>query len=261
MIAMPTFPPRLAHGALVLAAVHVVCLAPLAPRGCPVALAVVATGMALGAAVVCLAAVTLSVAMRPDPEKALLAVALIAGGLSFLLRWAGHRAPVVEIGFDLSLAVAAAAGGRLFALQVQEAWWLVPLGLTATVADLASVLIPGGPTQQMLESKSRILDYLLLTWPNLSGEGARGFLGVSDLVVAAILQAHSQLFSMDPARTARVLTGALLACLLAANLLGLGLPAIPFMAVAYVYTHRAALWTSYQHRKDGPNPGGMGTQV
>lgn len=174
-------------------------------------------------------------------KRALAATALAAAlGAYAIRRHGGH-----DLVFDLALVTAAAAGGRLFVNEILEAWWIVPLGVTGAFADLVSVFMPGAPTHEMIETGSPVLEYLLLVWPRFTAEG-HGFVGVSDYVIAAILYAHGLRFGFDPARSFRLLAGGLVACLLLAGLTGLGLPAIPFLFVAYVAGHAGPLMATFR---------------
>lgn len=173
--------------------------------------------------------------------RALAACGLAAALGSYVIRKHGGH----DLVFDLALVTAAAALGRLFVNEILEAWWIVPLGVTGALADLVSVFMPGAPTHEMVETGSPVLGYLLLVWPTFTAE-SRGFIGVSDYAIAAIAYAHGLRFGFDPKRSFLLLAGGLVACLLLAGVAGLGLPAIPFLFVAYVAGHAGPLMASFR---------------
>jgi hypothetical protein len=230
--------------AVALAGAFFLCHAPLGGSGLGAALAGTAS---LSIAVLLLLALVARLAASPGRDGALLGCALVAAGLAVIARRA-DGGPLTELSFDLALATAAAAAGRLFANQVQQAWWIVPLGLTAGVTDLLSVFVPGAPTQRMLATKSWVLDYLLLVWPALDGRAARPFLGVSDLVIAGILYGLTVRFGFPPWRSFAALAAGLLTSLVLAGLGGIGLPAIPFLFVFHVAAQRRELMESFRAR-------------
>lgn len=223
------------------------CRLPLAPN----------TGVA--GAFACVGALTIALALlltlmarlaTADVSDRQLSICLgLAATCAYLIRKRGAPGAGFELSFDLALVTAAAAMGRLFVNQVLEAWWIVPLGLTGACADLVSVFLPGGPTQQMIETGSPVLDYLLLVWPNFAPGTAPGFIGVSDFVIAAILYALAARFHLDAWRTLGLLLSALVVCLSLAGIAGIGLPAIPFLFLFFVVGHRRELMESFRTRK------------
>lgn len=232
---------------LALMAAFALCRLPLLPTA-GVAGALSST-LALAVAVTLLLALLARLCAVEARDRLLLACTASAAGLACVVRRCDVAAPVFELAFDAALITGAAALGRLFANQVQEAWWVAPLGVTGAAADLVSVFVPGAPTYEMVATGSPVLEYLLLVWPAFGPGAAQAFVGVSDFAIAAILYAHAVRFGLDAWRTFAQLGAALLLCLVLAGLAGVGLPAIPFLFAFFVAGHRRALLASYRARK------------
>ena len=222
------------------------CRLPIAPtRGLAGA---VASTAALTLAVTLLLALTARLAACSAGNRPLAACGIAAAVGAYVLRSTDLPWRSVELGFDVELVAAAAALGRLFANQVQEAWWMVPLGITGALADMVSVFVPGAPTNQMLATGSPVLEYLLLVWPAFHAAPAGGFCGVSDMAIAAILYALTVRFELPAWRSFWLLAAALMTCLVLAGIGGIGLPAIPFLFAFWGAGNAPPLLASWRAR-------------
>lgn len=146
--------------------------------------------------------------------------------------------------FDLAHVGVAASLGRLLANRVEHLWWLVPLGLTGALADLLSVFLPQGLTHKLLEEKSPALDYVLVVWPTFRVTGATPYMGVADLVFAAIFYGIGARFELPRARLLGSLWAGMAGAIAIVGLTGFALPVTPFMIVTVVAFHNRELWRS-----------------
>ena len=180
-------------------------------------------------------------AVRGYANSQLLAFGTVAAafGVSFALL---ARPEDLENGpwFWLSLALllanlfrilAAACVGILLARHIRSVRVLLLIVVVAAASDLFSVF--AGPTKVLVEEDSAVLDFLLLLFPTFGSVLGYG-LGVSDFIFLALFAAASRSLNL------RYLTTLLATCL--ATLLALTggllverpLPAVPFVAVAFV---------------------------
>ena len=132
---------------------------------------------------------------------------------------------------DLSRILAAACVGVSLARHVKSVGVALIVAAAAIASDLFSVF--AGPTRALVQEGSPVLDVLVLIFPTFGS--ALGFgLGVSDFIFLALFAASSRFLDL---RYAATLLGVCLAAFLALStglLLGRPLPALPFVAVAFV---------------------------
>ena len=136
--------------------------------------------------------------------------------------------------------VAAASLGVSLARHVKSVWVVVLIVAVAIASDLVSVF--AGPTKTLIKEDSPSLDVLLLVFPTFGS--ALGFgLGVSDLIFVALFTAASRYLNLRYFATLLcVCLGAFLA-LSAGLLLERPLPALPFIAVAFVLANADLILT------------------
>jgi hypothetical protein len=132
---------------------------------------------------------------------------------------------------NLSRILAAACVGFSLARYIESVGVALIVAAAAIASDLFSVF--AGPTKALLREDSPVLDVLVLVFPTFGS--ALGFgLGVSDFIFLALFAAASRFLSL---RYAATLLGVCLAAFLALSvglLLGRPLPALPFVALAFV---------------------------
>jgi hypothetical protein len=132
---------------------------------------------------------------------------------------------------DLSRILAAACVGISLARYIESVGVALIVAAAAIASDLFSVF--AGPTKALLREDSPVLDVLVLVFPTFGS--ALGFgLGLSDFIFLALFAAASRFLSL---RYAATLLGVCLAAFLALSvglLLGRPLPALPFVALAFV---------------------------
>ena len=177
--------------------------------------------------------------------------AAAAFGVSFALL---ARPEVLEngSGFLLSLALllgnlfrilAATCVGILLARYIRSVGIVLLVVAVAVASDLFSVF--AGPTKVLLEEDSAVLDFLLLVFPTFGS--ALGFsLGVSDFVFLALFAAASCFLNL---RYLATLLGVCLATFVALTvglLLERPLPALPFVAIAFVLVNADLILTHFK---------------
>jgi hypothetical protein len=132
---------------------------------------------------------------------------------------------------DLSRILAAACVGISLARYVSSVGTILIIVAAAIASDLFSVF--AGPTRVLMREDSPALDVLLLVFPTFGS--ALGFgLGVSDFIFMALFAAASRFLNL---RYIATLLGVCFAAFLAVSvglLLERPLPAIPFVATAFV---------------------------
>ena len=132
---------------------------------------------------------------------------------------------------DIARILAAACVGISLARHVNSVGTVMIVVLAAIASDLFSVF--AGPTRALVRGDSPALDLLLLVFPTFGS--ALGFgLGVSDFIFLALFAAAGRFLHL---RYVATLLGVCFAAFLAVTaglLLGRPLPALPFVALAFV---------------------------
>jgi hypothetical protein len=147
---------------------------------------------------------------------------------------------------DFSRILAAACVGIALARYITSVGVVLLIVLAAIASDLFSVF--AGPTRVLVQEDSPVLDGLLLVFPTFGS--ALGFgLGVSDFIFLALFAAASRFLDL---RYAGTLLGVCFAAFLAVTaglLLQRPLPALPFIAVAFVIVNVDLIFTSLVKRR------------
>jgi hypothetical protein len=113
-------------------------------------------------------------------------------------------------------------------------------------SDLLSVF--AGPTRVLVEEESPVLDFLIVVFPTFGS--ALGFgLGVSDFVFLALFAAASRFLSLRYVATLICLCSAAFLAVTAGLLLGRPLPALPFVATAFLLANADLILRSLAHRR------------
>jgi hypothetical protein len=147
---------------------------------------------------------------------------------------------------DLSRILAAACVGIALARYIISVGVVLIVVFAAIASDLFSVF--AGPTRVLVQEDSPILDALLLVFPTFGS--ALGFgLGVSDFIFLALFAAASRFLDL---RYVATLLGVCFAAFLAVTaglLLERPLPALPFIAIAFVLVNADLIVTSLVKRR------------
>jgi hypothetical protein len=132
---------------------------------------------------------------------------------------------------DLSRILAAACLGISLARYVTSVGTVLIIVLAAIVSDIFSVF--AGPTRVLVQEDSPILDGLLLVFPTFGS--ALGFgLGLSDFIFLALFAAASRFLNLRYVATLLSICFAAFLAVTAGLLLERPLPALPFIAIAFV---------------------------
>ena len=127
--------------------------------------------------------------------------------------------------------LAAASVGISLARYVGSVDVILLIVVVATASDLFSVF--AGPTKTLVEEDSPVLDLLLLVFPTFGS--ALGFgLGVSDFIFLALFAAASRSLNLRYLATLLCVCFATFLAVCAGLLLERPLPALPFIAIAFV---------------------------
>ncbi len=201
----------------------------------------VAALCAYGVGYACTAAVVLGVSLvAPREPKALAVCALLALGVLITVASSGAApgmatfAAVLAALLELGTATGAGIGAR-----IQHAGHLSIVAVVSAVADLASVLSPGGPSHEIAESPE-LLSLLALSWPMIGTTRIEPLLGVGDVVFVALYVAASAQHGLSRVRTAIALAIALGVTAVVVAVLVLPIPALPFLGAAIVIAHPEA---------------------
>ena len=146
---------------------------------------------------------------------------------------------------NLSRILAAACLGIALARYVTSVGTVLIVVLAAIASDLFSVF--AGPTRALVREDSPLLDGLLLVFPTFGS--ALGFgLGLSDFIFLALFAAASSFLNLRYVATLLgVCIGAFLA-VTAGLLLERPLPALPFIAIAFVGVNADLIVASFVKR-------------
>jgi hypothetical protein len=146
---------------------------------------------------------------------------------------------------DLSRILAAACVGIALARYITSVGVVLIIVLAAIASDLFSVF--AGPTRVLVQEDSPVLDGLLLVFPTFGS--ALGFgLGVSDFIFLALFAAAGRFLNL---RYVATLLGVCFAAFLAVTaglLLERPLPALPFIAIAFVLVNADLIVASLAKR-------------
>jgi len=206
------------------AAVAVLELAPRVPGVGSIEVRVL-LGFALGLVPVLLMSWTLvKGVLSPAALGALIVVGIVSAVLLSRLGWFAAAVP-----FKVVLA---ASIGVLLGRQVAEAWWLVVVAGVALVADVWSVF--AGPTKVVVEKAPVVLDYLLIHFPVLGVAGSGMGLGMSDVIFLSLFAAGSAGAGLRPVAGFLAMAASFLVTVTVALVWKPALPALPFLAVAFL---------------------------
>jgi hypothetical protein len=142
--------------------------------------------------------------------------------------------------------LAAAFVGISLARYVSSTGVVLLIAAVATVSDLFSVF--AGPTKTLVEEASPVLDLLLLVFPTFGS--LLGFaLGVSDFAFLALFAAASRFLNLRYLATLLGLCLATFLAMTAGLLLERPLPALPFVALAFVIVNADLILASLTRRR------------
>jgi hypothetical protein len=173
--------------------------------------------------------------MARSGVRSLLLAGLILGGLvvSGLLSWAGSF--TLAVPFKVVFATGA---GILLGRQVAEAWWLAAIAVIAIVADTWSVF--AGPTKVVVERAPGALDYLLVHFPIVGAQGPGMGLGISDFIFLSLFTVGALGAGLRSSASFVAMGASLPVTVAVALLWKPALPALPFLALAFLAVNAGA---------------------
>jgi hypothetical protein len=132
---------------------------------------------------------------------------------------------------DLARILAAACVGISLARYITSVGTVLLVVVAAIAADIFSVF--AGPTEALVRANSPLLDFLLLVFPTFGSPLGFG-LGLSDFIFLALFTAAARSLDLRYATTLLAVCTAAFLAVTAGLLLARPLPALPFIAIAFV---------------------------
>jgi hypothetical protein len=132
---------------------------------------------------------------------------------------------------DLARILAAACIGISLARYITSVGTVLIVVVAAIGADIFSVF--AGPTEALVRTDSPLLDFLLLVFPTFGSPLGFG-LGLSDLIFLALFAAVARSLDLRYAATLLAVCTAAFLAVTTGLLLARPLPALPFIALAFV---------------------------
>jgi hypothetical protein len=146
---------------------------------------------------------------------------------------------------NLSRILAAACVGIALARYVTSVGTVLIIVLAAIASDLFSVF--AGPTRALVQENSPILDGLLLVFPTFGSVLGFG-LGLSDFIFLALFAAAARFLNLRYVATLLGVCFAAFLAVAAGLLLERPLPALPFIAIAFVLVNADLMVASFAKR-------------
>jgi len=147
---------------------------------------------------------------------------------------------------DLGRILAAACVGVSLARYITSVGTVLIVVVAAIVSDIFSVF--AGPTEALVRANSPLLDFLLLIFPTFGSPLGFG-LGLSDFIFLALFAAAGRFLDLRYAATLLGVCAAAFLAVTAGLLLARPLPALPFIAMAFVLVNADLIVTSFARRR------------
>ncbi len=170
---------------------------------------------------------------------------LIATG-AFTLGWT-HVETVAKIVF-------ATTAGLWLALMLTSISQVLLISALIIFVDFWSVFL--GPTKKMVESGGPWIDYFTISLP-VFGANAVSRLGVSDIVFFSLFVGCTLIWRLRRLTAALVLAASFVATMIAGVTLGIGVPALPLLSVAFLLVNGDLLYRRFLE-EPGENRGRHG---
>ncbi|MHB9112275.1 MAG: hypothetical protein ACYC4D_06570 [Thermoleophilia bacterium] len=195
---------------------------------------------ALGLGTVC--AISSSLAFLMNLRHLLLLLALsaglvAAGGLA--LEWTA-----VE---SLAKVIFATSAGLWIALMLTSISQVLLISMLIIIVDMWSVFM--GPTKKMVESGGPWIDYLTINLP-VFGADAASRLGASDIIFYALFVGCTLIWRLRRIATALALAISFIATMIVGVTLGIGVPALPLLAIFFLLANGDLLYTRFLEGPD-----------
>jgi hypothetical protein len=186
---------------------------------------------------------------------------LLAGGLALsaagLVLTAGEMPALANLA-RVALAVFL---GCLIARAMERVWWVVPVAAAISVVDVWSVFAEQGITRKALEAAEPAesgeqggtgwLAKLFFEGPPL--DGPLYVIGTTDLVFSVVFLGVAHMWRLPLLRTLVALVAGVAVGFAIASWYGIGIPMLPFLALAFIVVHGRLLLTEV---RDAVRPAG-----
>jgi hypothetical protein len=188
-------------------------------------------------------------------------IAMFAGGVGFvllcwLMNW--HGSPLKPL-IALALMGLAVPVGYWIGERMEKITNLIPLAIAMSLADIYSVF--QGPTkviadkliehhdkvarivaneapqvaaQKIAALKAPLADYIVVHFPIVGTQGTVPILGMGDFIVLAFLFRAAWVHHVSPRLVFTAAAGSIFVALFCTNVLGMALPALPFIAIGTI---------------------------
>ncbi len=147
---------------------------------------------------------------------------------------------------DLARILAAACVGVSLARYITSVGTVLIVVVAAIASDIFSVF--AGPTGALVRANSPLLDFLLLVFPTFGSPLGFG-LGLSDFIFLALFAAAGRFLDLRYAATLLSVCCAAFLAVTAGLLLARPLPALPFIAIAFVLVNADLIVASFAGRR------------
>ncbi len=147
---------------------------------------------------------------------------------------------------DLARILAASCVGISLARYITSVGTVLIVVVAAIGADIFSVF--AGPTEALVRTESPLLDFLLLVFPTFGSPLGFG-LGLSDFIFLALFAATARTLDLRYAATLLAVCTAAFLAVTAGLLLVRPLPALPFIALAFVLVNADLIVASLVRRR------------
>lgn len=187
-----------------------------------------------GASLIVAAAVGLALSPRVWLRASLVLLAVdwvLNGPVAKVLRPEANPWPKLGLVFfaDLVIVVLSLCLGMLVACGLRRQAYIVLAAIVGAVADCYSVF--GGPTSHIV--KTSAVNFMILQWPLLGQGEIGGVIGMGDFLFLALFLAGARKFGFHPGRNLAAMVLAFAVGYTVVLTTGKGLPALPFMGVAF----------------------------
>ena len=184
----------------------------------------------------CVVAATLAVALWVPNERSAL---FLGSGVACALMLAALLAPVEQVtGYPplcvlTGLLMLGTVIGAVIGRRIQHASHLLFVALVSAVADMLSVMQPGGISKAIAE-QPRALALLALPWPLLGTDVVAPFLGVSDVVFASLYVHATRTHDLPLSRSLLALVAAFATTAVLVVVWQRPIPVLPLLGVSIV---------------------------
>jgi hypothetical protein len=150
----------------------------------------------------------------------------------------------------VALLLGATCIGSVVGSAMQHPGHLLVVAVVFTLVDTFSVFHEAGPTAAIVQHEE-LLSLLALPFPMLGtpGPAIEPFLGLGDVIAAALFVSAARTHDLGAARTMVALAGAFALTMVAVLTTELPLPVLPFMAAAMLVAHPRARQLPREDRK------------